>query len=124
MSVSLTLSGTPPFAVTYSVQREDELPEELSKAFMATRGKIEIQPSRGGRYTFAFIRVSDAYYDNVRLLGPQIEQSITEPATAVFTSGKFAAELKKRILNSCDTVIGVNVDLTVSAAYPENTLDT
>ena len=115
ISASLVMSGTPPFQVSYSVQREDELPQELSKTFNAPKGEMTLQPSRSGRYIFNFIRLGDAHYQRIELQGPKIEQSIPEAAMAVFTSGTITPGSNKRLLDSCDAgIVGVGVELKVN----------
>jgi nucleoporin POM152 len=109
------MSGTPPFQVTYTMQREDELPQEISKTSNALKDEVNIQPSRSGRYIFNFVRMGDAHYQRVELQGPKIEQSIPEAAMALFTSGKIIPGSNKRLVDSCDTgVVGVDVELKVN----------
>jgi len=113
------MSGTAPFQMTYSIQREDESPQELSETFMAPKGEMTIEPSRSGRYAINFIRMSDVHYQKVELQGPRIQQSIPETAMAVFTSGKITPGSNKRFLDNCDAgVVGVDVELKVRCKLP------
>ena len=115
------MSGTPPFQVSYSVQREDELPQELSKTFNAPKGEMTLQPSRSGRYIFNFIRLGDAHYQRIELQGPKIEQSIPEAAMAVFTSGTITPGSNKRLVDSCNAgIVGVGVELKVNYKLSTN----
>ncbi|TFK77394.1 hypothetical protein BDN72DRAFT_830551 [Pluteus cervinus] len=119
VSASLTLRGTPPFHVTYRVQRDKEPAREYSKTFGSLRGELTLQPERSGHYLFSFVHLSDAHYRKVELKGPSIDQIVHPLAAADFTSGQPGSGRNKRVISSCegDTV---DVDVELRGTGPWN----
>ncbi|CAK5264964.1 unnamed protein product [Mycena citricolor] len=107
VSADLTLHGTPPFIVYYTVQRDSEPPVEQRPEQIATsRGKLSIQPAQAGRYTFTVSQVSDANYRRVPVNGPSIVQAIHPLASASLIGPN------RRTLSSCaGNMVDVDVEL-------------
>jgi nucleoporin POM152 len=131
VSVSLILQGKPPFKVFYQTKRDGESTRELSKTFHGSRGEITLQPDRSvghfqksllltpfvcrsGSYTYTFLRLSDANYENIQLDGPTINQVVHPLAAADFV--KSSQTNGKQVLHSCSgSMVDIDVDLKVSA---------
>ncbi|KAF8514743.1 hypothetical protein JB92DRAFT_3082946 [Gautieria morchelliformis] len=117
VSVSLILQGKPPFKVFYQTKRDGESTRELSKVFHGSRGEITLQPERSGSYTYTFLRLSDANYENVNLEGPSIDQVVHPLAAADFVKSTQADG--KRVLHSCSGSL-VDVDVELKGTPPWN----
>jgi len=103
------MHGTPPFQVYYRTQRNGESPRELVKTFTSSRGELTLQPEHSGHYYYTFVQLSDAYYKQIALDGPNIDQVVHPPASADFAGGR-----GKRIVSTCEgTTVGIEVDLRV-----------
>jgi nucleoporin POM152 len=67
---------------------------------------------RSGSYTYTFLRLSDANYENVKLEGPSIDQVVHPLAAADFVKSTQANG--KQVLHSCSgSLVDVDVDLKV-----------
>ncbi|KAF5323559.1 hypothetical protein D9611_005631 [Ephemerocybe angulata] len=118
VSASLILRGTPPFQVSYRVQRDKEPPREYSKTFTNSRGEITIQPERSGHYIFTFVKMSDANYRRVDLQGPTIEQIIHPLASADFAESH-ASNRGRAVISSCSGET-IDVDVNLRGTGPWN----
>ncbi|KAF8527547.1 hypothetical protein BU17DRAFT_73948 [Hysterangium stoloniferum] len=110
VSVSLMLQGKPPFKIFYSTKRDGEATRELHQMFYGSRGEITLQPERSGTYTYTFLRMSDANYEDIKLDGPVINQIVHPLAGADFVkSGQLYG---KQGLHSCSgSMVDIDVDL-------------
>lgn len=133
VSVALILQGKPPFKVFYQTKRDGESTRELSRTFHGSRGEITLQPDRfvalsgtphlhthfncrSGSYTYTFLRLSDANYENINLDGPTINQVVHPLAAADFV--KSTQTNGKQVLHSCSgNLVDIDVDLKVSAHW-------
>ncbi|KAF8585137.1 hypothetical protein K439DRAFT_1632955 [Ramaria rubella] len=110
VSVSLVLQGKPPFKVFYQTKRDGEPTRELTKVFHGSRGEVTLQPERSGSYTYTFLRLNDANYEDVKLDGPTINQVVHPLAAADFV--KSAQTNGKQILHSCSgSMVDIDVEL-------------
>ncbi|KIJ53452.1 hypothetical protein M422DRAFT_241697 [Sphaerobolus stellatus SS14] len=117
VSASLILQGKPPYKVWYHTKRDGEAMRELHQTFQGSRGEITLQPERSGSYTYTFVRMSDANYDNVKLDGPTINQIVHPLASADFV--KSAHAYGKQILHSCSGSL-VDIDVELKGTPPWN----
>lgn len=114
VAASLVLHGTPPFRVSYRMQREKEHPRELHETFSGSRGEMTLQPPRSGRYVYTFTHITDANYNKVELDGPTIDQVVHPLATAHFVQAGVRGR-EKATVNSCSgNTVDVEVELEVS----------
>lgn len=113
MAASLLLQGKPPFRVFYSTQRNGEPIRELSQVFHGSRGEIILQPERSGTYTYTFLRMNDANYNDIKLDGPTINQVVHPLASAsLVKSGDLYG---KEAMHSCSgSMVDIDVDLKAS----------
>lgn len=73
---------------------------------------------RSGSYTYTFLRLSDANYENVKLDGPIINQVVHPLAAADFV--KSSQGQGKQVLHSCSgSMVDIDVDLKVSFLWLE-----
>ncbi|KAJ3880807.1 hypothetical protein F5051DRAFT_145454 [Lentinula edodes] len=117
VSATLVLHGTPPFHVYYTVQKDSEVPKEMSKTFASSRGQFTLQPEQSGHYIFTFTKISDANYQRVEFDGPSINQIIHPPASADFI-GIPKGPGRKKAINSCEgRLVDVEVELRGSPPW-------
>lgn len=90
------------------------------KTFSNTRGELNLQPERSGRYVYTFTHLSDANYNKIELNGPSIDQVVHPLAAAEFV-GTTGQGRGRRNVNSCsgDTV-DIDVDLRVTVISLRN----
>lgn len=113
VSANLVLHGTGPFTVYYTMQKDKEPAQEMTKTFATSRGELTIQPELSGHYTFSFTRLSDANYKRINLKGPSIDQVVHPPASADFVHNAHGARGRKKISSCSGSVVDVDVDLKV-----------
>lgn len=86
------------------------------KRFYGSRGEITLQPEHSGHYTYNFVALSDANYEEkIPLDGPSIDQ-IVHPLASVDFVGKGEGGRRRKI-NSCSgNVADVDIELKVSVS--------
>ncbi len=86
--VDLDLTGTPPFQIWYTIRRGDGKAMEHHTVSEHLHTQLVLQPSQAGRYTYEFIRISDAVYQDARSFVSEkfrLQQDVKPPASARFT---------------------------------------
>jgi nucleoporin POM152 len=88
-----------------------------------SRGEITLQPDTSGSYTYTFTSLSDANYQNIKLGGPVIKQTVYPLASAMFVGartphGKNVDKIRETTVQSCaGDVVDVPVGLTGTAPW-------
>ena len=85
--VDLDLTGTPPFQLSYIIRRRGGpvTPKTVKSDLLHTQ--LELRPAHSGHYTYEFLDISDAVYQEPRPLRSQdmiLEQDVKPPASARF----------------------------------------
>lgn len=87
LRVDLDLIGTPPFKVTYRMRRKSHRHHrEEHYEVKGLRGQIDLTPQQADHYTYEFVRISDAVYQDQKLSGLQLEQDVKPSASAHFVN--------------------------------------
>lgn len=89
LSVDFELTGTPPFRVGYSVQRDGSREIRHNEEFDRNYGHLELRPTIAGHYTYRFYSISDDVYREPRIIhdaSSVLEQDIIPPASARFVN--------------------------------------
>ena len=85
LSLDLELTGSPPFRIGYSTQRDGGSVTYHIESLDRHHGQMELRPSIAGHYTYRFDSISDAVYRKPRATrngGMILEQDIIPPASA------------------------------------------
>ena len=86
--VDLSMIGTPPFRISYTIRRNNEkfeTPKSIDIGRHQTQ--IDLTPSRAGHYLYKFTQISDSVYRIPRSLEHKqliLEQDVKPPAFAMF----------------------------------------
>ncbi|KIW00892.1 uncharacterized protein PV09_07644 [Verruconis gallopava] len=89
LRISLSLVGSPPFTLDYTVSKKGTRGVE-HKTFKVNglRGQLDLQPPDAGDYTYKFSQISDRYYKAISLPtdndNGKFEQSVKPAASAHF----------------------------------------
>jgi len=87
LNVALNLIGTPPFQVSYKMERRGSKEVVIQKRQVnGLRGQIELVPQEAGHYTYTFTEISDAIYNSHSLKDGHLvlEQDVKPSASAHF----------------------------------------
>ncbi|ORY24076.1 hypothetical protein BCR39DRAFT_548028 [Naematelia encephala] len=76
VTVDFDFAGTPPFTVFYTEQRKGTRMDSKSATFRSHHGDLKLLPNYEGEYTYTFIALSDAKYQQVSLDKPPIKQTV------------------------------------------------
>ncbi|EJD54259.1 hypothetical protein AURDEDRAFT_94875 [Auricularia subglabra TFB-10046 SS5] len=115
VSASLVLHGTPPFAVQWTAQQKGKGRETThTKTFSGSRGAFTIQPEASGAWRYAFTRLSDANYKDLKLDGPAVELSVHPTASAKLVRGR---KERDEVYSCAGSEVEVEVDLKGSAPW-------
>ncbi|KAL9595444.1 MAG: hypothetical protein Q9219_006435 [cf. Caloplaca sp. 3 TL-2023] len=85
--VDLDLTGTPPFLLTYIIQRRGGPATHKTVESDLLHTQLELRPAHSGHYTYEFLDIRDAIYQEPRSLrghGMILEQDVKPPASARF----------------------------------------
>ncbi len=83
--VDLSLVGTPPFQVFYTIQRSGGSITPMVERIDRLHAQLELKPQYAGHYTYHFSSISDAVYSDPHSLGHKnvvLEQEVRPPAAA------------------------------------------
>jgi len=83
--VDLGLVGTPPFQVSYTIQRSGGSVTPKVERIDRLHSQLELKPQHAGHYTYQFTTISDAVYNDPKLLSHRnmiLEQDVKPPAAA------------------------------------------
>ncbi|MCJ1291544.1 hypothetical protein MMC34_003089 [Xylographa carneopallida] len=85
--LDLDLLGTPPFQVSYNIQRYGGSLESKVVKIDHMRTQLELKPTEAGHYTYEFVDMDDAVYSMRSLHDKNLkfEQDVRPPASARFT---------------------------------------
>ena len=98
--VSLELTGTPPFRISYRIRTGRDKVELKVEEIHQLHSQLELKPSQEGHYIYEFLEFSDAIYrESKRLQGPQytLEQDVKPGLDARFAQRSF--ETRKKCLD-------------------------
>ncbi|KAF2685653.1 hypothetical protein K458DRAFT_430395 [Lentithecium fluviatile CBS 122367] len=89
LRVALDFIGSPPFTVVYTEQEKGYRATERTVPVGSLRGSIDLAPERAGHYTYKFIKIRDAIYEEYRALSDlQLQQDVKPPASAHFIESR------------------------------------
>lgn len=91
LSVELELTGTPPFRIGYSTQRDGDKATYHIEGFDRHHGHMELRPSTAGHYIYHFDSISDSVYKKPRTTRHAsmiLKQDIIPPASARFSEAE------------------------------------
>jgi len=83
--VDLGLVGTPPFQVSYTIQRSGGSIAPKVEKIDRLHSQLELKPQHAGHYTYHFTSISDAVYGDPKSLSHRnmiLEQDVRPPAAA------------------------------------------
>ncbi|CAG8445798.1 21903_t:CDS:10 [Dentiscutata erythropus] len=103
VEVILSLTGTPPWQVEYSVISQNKEKKEYIK-IEKSRHSMIIKPTTSGQYEYRFFRLMDFIYREGVKIDHKFSQTVHPKPNAAFRG------LKNRMLNGC---VGSRIDLEV-----------
>lgn len=85
LKASFSLSGEPPYRVHYSIQHGSSRPVKKTKTVTLSREELELRPEAIGEFTYQFISVDDANYNDIEI-GRTVEQTVHPLAGVSFSN--------------------------------------
>ncbi|KAH7138300.1 hypothetical protein B0J11DRAFT_450396 [Dendryphion nanum] len=85
MRVSLDLTGTPPFTIKYTEQRNRERAQHKTIKIDSLRRTFDLTPDDAGQYTYVFESIKDWVYPERPLENKKLSQNVKPSASAHFT---------------------------------------
>ncbi|MBW0477738.1 hypothetical protein O181_017453 [Austropuccinia psidii MF-1] len=87
LRANFLLKGKPPFELHYLISQSGRSPQRKSKVIQYSRDELFIQPDSPGQFEYSFIRLDDQYYQDVKIIGKTIKQTVHPLAQAKFIQG-------------------------------------
>ncbi|KAG0152559.1 hypothetical protein CROQUDRAFT_650003 [Cronartium quercuum f. sp. fusiforme G11] len=87
LKASFLLKGKPPFRLHYTISQLGRSIQTKIKTIQHARDEIVIQPDSPGHFEYNFIKLDDAYYDDIKILDKSIKQVVHPLAQARFLRG-------------------------------------
>lgn len=85
LKAAFSLSGEPPYRIHYSVQHGNSRPVKKVKHIRLSREEMELKPEQTGDFTYTFISLDDANYNNIAI-GKTVQQTVHPLAGVAFTN--------------------------------------
>ena len=112
VSADLVLHGTPPFTVTWTSSYEGRPETTHTRKFDGSRGAFTLQPEHSGTYKYAFTKLADANYEDIKLPGPSVELNVHPVAGAKLLKGK-----SSDVYSCTGGDVDIDVELKVNGAW-------